>query len=153
MGNTSNLAVASSACSMDILLRPWLSSSADVVQSLAVPSFMLQSVVEDMEGARELGEEAEKQAAKNSVLSAAVTADLVQMARLIAIVGITGNNELGTHDIVDPRMAPLPVLGLLTGARLKAPKKFKEAEVAKWAMIGDNIASLRTKFAKQDAVI
>jgi chitinase len=138
---------------MDILLRPWLSSSADVVQSLTVLSFMLQSVVEDMEGARELGEEDEKQAAKKSVLSAAVTADLVQMARLIPIVGITGNTELGTHDIVDPETAPLAVLGLLTGARLKALKKFKEAEVAKRAMSGDNIASQRARFAKQDAVI
>jgi chitinase len=138
---------------MDILLRPWLSSCADVVQSLAVPSFMLQSVVEDMEGARELGEEAEKQAAKKLVLSAAVTADLVQIARLITIVGITGNTELGTHNIVDQETAPLAVLGLLTGAKLKAPKKFKEAEVAKRAMSRDNIASLRTKFAKQDAMI
>jgi chitinase len=149
--NTGNLAVAISARTMDISLGQWMGSSADVVQSLAVPVFMVQNAVEGMEDAKELGEEAEKEAAKKV---AAIAAGLVQVARLIAIAGIAGNAALGIQDIVEnPEMAPLAILGMLTGGRLKSPKEFKDAAAFRRAMTGNNIASLGESFAKQDGMI
>jgi chitinase len=167
--NTGNLAVAISARTMDISLGQWMGSSADVVQSLSVPVFMVQNAVEGMEDAKELGEEAEKETAKNQLILilslvfmivpflgdvAAIAAGLVQVARLIAIAGIAGNAALGIQDIVEnPEMAPLAILGMLTGGRLKLPKEFKDAAAFRRAMTGNNIASLGESFAKQDGMI
>ncbi|KAF2826309.1 glycoside hydrolase [Ophiobolus disseminans] len=169
IGNTGNLAVAISARAMDISLGQWVGSVADVVTSLAVPVFMVQNAVEGMEDAKELGEKAEKEEAKNQLILilslvfmivpflgevAAIAAGLIQVARLIAIAGIAGNAALGIQDIVEnPEMAPLAILGMLTGGRLKSPKEFTDAAAFRRAMSGENIASLGSNFAKQDAMI
>ncbi|KAH7077168.1 hypothetical protein FB567DRAFT_608132 [Paraphoma chrysanthemicola] len=169
IGNTGNLAVAIAARVINTSLVQWLGSAADVVQSLTVPVFMVHVAVEGTEDAKELGEEAKKEAAKNQLILilslvfmivpflgevATITAGLVQVARLIAIAGISDNAALCLQDIVEnAAMAPLAILGLLSGGRLKAPKEFKDAAAFIRTMSGENIASLGTNFAKQDAMI
>jgi chitinase len=169
LGNTGNLASSIAARGMDLSLGQWQGSAADVVTSLSVPVFMVQNGIEGMEDAKELGEKVEKEEAKNQLILilslvfmiipflgevAAVAAGLTQVARLIAIAGIAGNTALGIQDIVEnPEMAPLAILGMLTGGRLKSPKEFKEAASFRRAMSADNIAAMGANFAKQDAMI
>jgi chitinase len=50
-------------------------------------------------------------------------------------------------------MAPMAILGLLTGGKLKSPKDFKDGEAFRRAMSRENVASLGTNIAKQDAMI
>jgi chitinase len=55
--------------------------------------------------------------------------------------------------VENPETAPLAILGMLTGGRLKLLEKFKDAAAFRRVMSEDNIVSLETNFATQDAII
>jgi hypothetical protein len=145
-------------------LAQWQGSAADIITALAVPVFMVQNTIDEMEDAKELGEQVEKEEAKNQLILilslvfmivpllgelAAVAADLTQVARLVAIAGVPGNTALGIQYIVEnPEMAPFAILDMLSGGRLKSPKEFKEAAAFRCAMSLDSIKAMGGNFAK-----
>lgn len=169
MSHTGNLQNAITARLFDISTGQWLGALGDVLTSLSIPVFMVQNAVQGMADAKKLGEDVEKEEAKNQLLlilslvffivpflgeAAAVAAGLAQLARVIAIAGIAGNAALSIRDIVEnPEMAPLAILDLLTAGRLKTPKDFLDASAFRRAMKGDDIKSLGETFAKQDEMV
>lgn len=169
MGNVGNLDSALTARIFDVSTGQWLGSNADVVTALSIPVFMVQNAVEGMESAKELGEEVEKKEAENTLLTVlslvffivpflgeavAVAAGMLQLGRIIALAGLAANAGLTIKDVIDnPEMAPLAILELLTGGKLKSPKEFLSAANFRRAMKGDDIAALGETFVKQDAMI
>ncbi|KAJ4376059.1 hypothetical protein N0V83_001340 [Neocucurbitaria cava] len=169
MGNVGNLDSALTARIFDVGTGQWLGANADVVTALSIPVFMVQNAVEGMESAKELGEEVEKKEAENTLLTVlslvffivpflgeavAVAAGMLQLGRIIALAGLAANAGLTIKDVIDnPEMAPLAILELLTGGKLKSPKEFLSAANFRRAMKGDDIAALGETFVKQDAMI
>lgn len=81
---------------------------------------------------------------------AAVAAEMAQMARIIALAGTAGSPTLGFQDIVEiPEMAPVAILGMLSGDRLKLPQNFKKAAGFRRAMSTNDVAKVGSKLTKQ----
>lgn len=169
MSNVGNLDASITARTFDVATGQWLGSNADVVQSLAIPVFMVENAVEGMEDAKELGEEVEKKEAQNTLLTvlsliffivpflgqaAAVAAGLLQLGRIIAIAGLAANAGLTIKEVIEnPEMAPFAIMELLTAGRLKTPKQYLDAANFRRAMQPSDISSLGEKFTKQDGMI
>jgi chitinase len=169
MGNQQNLVRTLNARAFDVGMGIWMGSNADAVQALAIPVFLVENAIEGMEDAKELGEDAEKEDAKNKLLlilslvflivpflgeAAAIAAGAATMARVIALIGAGANAGLTLHEVIEnPEMAPFAIMELLTAGRLKAPKDYTDAVKFRTAMSKDALASLGTKFVKQDEQI
>lgn len=131
IGNTGNLAVAIGACAMDISLGQWVGLAANVVNSLAVPVFLVQNAVEGIEDAKELSEKAEKEVVKNQLIP---ILSLVFM--IVPFLGEAAALAAGSVQVARPR------------GKLKSSREFKDAVGFRRAMSGENIASLGPNFAK-----
>ncbi|PVI04199.1 glycoside hydrolase family 18 protein [Periconia macrospinosa] len=148
----------------------WNGSNQDVVQSLAVPVFLIQNAINGMENAKELGEKEEKEEAKNKLLTilsavflvvpflgggaAAISAGAGTLARLIAMGGVATNGGLALQTVIEnPNMVPFAVMDLLSLGRLKTPGEFLDAAKFRNAMKDTDVAALGTKFSSQDALV
>ncbi|KAF1978397.1 glycoside hydrolase [Bimuria novae-zelandiae CBS 107.79] len=145
----------------------WNGGNQDVVQSIAVPVFLVQNAIEGMEDAKELGEEEEKEEAKNKLITilsavfmvipflgeaAAISAGATTIARLIAMVGAAANGGLAIQTVIeDPSMAPFAVMEALSLGRLKSPKEYFDAAKFRTVMKEKDISALGSKYASQDA--
>ncbi|KAF2261554.1 glycoside hydrolase [Lojkania enalia] len=169
LGNTNNLQVNLGARMIDVSMGLWLGNNADVVQALSIPVFLVENAIDGMEDAKELGEEADKEEAKNKLLlilslvflivpflgeAAAVAAGAATMARVIALIGAGANAGLALQEVIEnPDMAPFAIMELLTAGRLKTPKQFTDAVKFRNVMKEADIKTLGEKFVKQDALV
>jgi hypothetical protein len=163
------LAVAMTAGIMDITLGIWEGNNEDLAEVLAMPVFLFIQAIESMENAKEIGEHLEEEERKNLIITiitallffvpfvgeiAAAAAGMATVARMIALAGIAGNTALTIVDIIeDPEMAPMAILGLLTGGRLRSPKDYKDAAKAKRAMSSTDIGKMGATYQKHDASV
>lgn len=169
IGNVGNLEVELMARMFDVGMALWLGNNGEVVTALSMPVFMVENAVEGMDQAKEIGEDVQEQEAKNTLLTvlsviflvvpflgeaAAVAAGAMNVARIVALAGIAANGGLAIQDIIDnPEMAPLAIMGMLTGGRLRTPKDYSEAVKYRKAMNPTDFATLGERFAKQDSMI
>ncbi|KAK7178764.1 chitinase [Paraphaeosphaeria sporulosa] len=169
MGNQGSLMHSLTVQIFSIGMGLWNGSIQDVVQSLAVPVFLVQNAIEGMEDAKELGEEEEKEEAKNKLITilsavfmvipflgeaAAISAGATTIARLIAMVGAAANGGLAIQTVVeDPSMAPFAVMEALSLGRLKTPKEYFDAAKFRTVMKEKDISALGSKYVSQDAMV
>jgi hypothetical protein len=65
------------------------------------------------------------------------------IARIASMVGIAGEAGLAIHDVIqNPAMAPLLIMDLLTGGRLKTPREYADAANVRRAMNPNDLGKL-----------
>ncbi|KAH7128640.1 hypothetical protein B0J11DRAFT_431313 [Dendryphion nanum] len=147
---------------------------ADVVQSLAMPLFMLQDASVSIKEIKEIGEEQKKQKTQALVMmiltivfavipfagvAAQALGGAVRIAQAALIIGEAGNAALTIVEIVkDPLSAPFAILGMLLGAggiRAKGPRQaFGDAASARRALdSGDKIKLFSAEFQRKDKLV
>ncbi|PSK43627.1 THO complex subunit 3 [Elsinoe australis] len=124
-----NLKIQLQATSIDIQLGLLRGSFDDALQVMSLPVLLTGQAVESMAQAKEIGEDFAEEEKKNLALTivsavfcfvpfvgeaAAAAAGMTTLARLIALVGLTGNAALTIADVMEnPRAAPMAILGML----------------------------------------
>ncbi|KAL4944052.1 hypothetical protein BDV06DRAFT_220629 [Aspergillus oleicola] len=155
--------------SAQIGLGRWEGDTDDIVQVLSMPIFMIIQAVKAMEEAKESGEDIEEQEQRSLVLdilsavlffvplvgeAVAVVTNMGRLARMIAMAGAGGTAGMALIDIInDPEMAPLAILRMLSGGRLRSAKDYRDAAKARRSMSAENLGKLGEVFKKNDDVL
>jgi hypothetical protein len=158
MGNTGQLESELVARILDLGLGLWQGDNADILQTLSMPVFLLEGAVQGMEQASEIGAEAEAAEAEATLLiilssifmiipligqAGAAVLRAATIARIASMVGIAGEAGLAIHDVIqNPAMAPLLIMDLLTGGRLKTPREYADAANVRRAMNPNDLGKL-----------
>ncbi|EEP76245.1 conserved hypothetical protein [Uncinocarpus reesii 1704] len=147
----------------------WEGDEQDIVQVLSMPVFMMVQAIDAMEETKEIAEEIEEQKKKElfSLLIAAllffipfageflaVAAGLARLARLIRIAGEVGDAALTLKDIVENKeLAPLAILDLLAGGKLRGPKSYRDAADVRRSMSAKDLSKMGDVFKMHDDLL
>ncbi|TDZ17905.1 Mutanase [Colletotrichum orbiculare MAFF 240422] len=146
----------------------------DILISVAMPVYMLQSGIESMKEVKKIGAEVQKRDQERLIVMVlsivlmvipfvgealgAVFASVAWVARLALLIGEAGNVALTVYDIVkDPASAPFAILGMLVGP-MGLPSKgervaFKQAGDTRRALKSGDLKLFGTEFVAKDTKV
>lgn len=133
--------------------------AADVVDSSALPVYMVQNAVAAMQQVIDVAKQIEEEERKNLILTfitavlfllpivgdaLGALADFAILGRLLTMIGTIGNAAMGVYDVVEnPSSAPLAIIGILLGGVFsRSSKAFEDAAKIRRGMTADQIAKL-----------
>ncbi|PYH91880.1 hypothetical protein BO71DRAFT_442889 [Aspergillus ellipticus CBS 707.79] len=149
---------------LDINLGGWAGGMQDLLDTFAMPVFMLQQAIASMASVKATGEKQAKEDKIKLILEILgiafafipflddLTPELEVLDGAFETVATTGNIALGIQSIVsDPSSAPMVLLDLIAGGGLRDDDDFAKAAAARRAVTEDDLASIGKDFkAEQD---
>jgi glucan 1,3-beta-glucosidase len=148
---------------MDIATNAWSNGTADVVEVLSMPVFMIAQPLQAMASVKSIGEEQQKKdkiALIVEILSI-IFAFIPVLDEASPLIGIAdgafeiaaaaGNIGLAIQGIIsNPKSAPMGILGALTLGRSKTTNDFADLAAAKRAVSSNDLSSIGATFKGND---
>lgn len=149
---------------LDVNLGQWNGSFDDLLQTFSMPIFMIQQAVDSMATVKSIGEKEAREKKIQLILEILGIAfafipflddlapELEALDGVFNTISTIGNLGLGIESIVsDPSSAPMALLGLLAGGKLRSDKDFEAAAAARRSLTDDDLENIGSKFQETDS--
>jgi hypothetical protein len=149
---------------LDVNLGQWNGSFDDLLQTFSMPIFMIQQAIDSMATVKSIGEKEAKEKKIQLILEILGIAfifipflddlapELEALDGVFNTISTIGNVGLGIESIVsDPSSAPMALLGLLAGGKLRSDKDFEAAAAARRALTDDDLEKIGSNFQETDS--
>jgi hypothetical protein len=144
---------------IDIASNTWNNNTDDVVQTIAMPVFMIQQAVDAMNSVKGIAEQQKKEdQLKLIILILGIVFSFIPFLEEVGpslgiadgvfeIAAAAGNIGLAIQGIVsDPASAPMDILSALTLGKAKTTEDFAGLAAAERALTDDDLTAIGTDF-------